>query len=101
VAETSAAKILCIAWDSAMLDSRCAVLKASGYDASSASPEVAESLLRSQEFDLIVVSALSDYDKHRILNLVDGAKLLVLKGLTMPKDLLALVRERLNGLGRK
>jgi hypothetical protein len=57
-------------------------------------------VLRSQTFDLVVLPKLSDDDQHRIVNLADGAQVLVLDGLTMPQDLLALVAERLNG-GRR
>ena len=51
-------KILCVEPDPALLESRCAVLKYSGYDAASASPRVAEIVLSSQKFDLIVISRL-------------------------------------------
>jgi hypothetical protein len=84
-----AAKILCVELD-------VAVLKISGYDAAAAAPQVAEIVLRSQRFDLIVLSRLSDSDLHRIINLTDGADVLVLDGLTMPSELLSLVAQRLN-----
>jgi hypothetical protein len=41
--------------------------------------------------DLIVLSALSDSDLLRIINLADGADVLVLEGLTMPSELIFLV----------
>jgi hypothetical protein len=91
-----AAKTLCVESDVAILESRCAVLKVSGYDPASASPQVAEILLRSQKFDLVVVSRLRDSDLHRIINLSDGAEVLVLDGLTMPTELISLVAQRLN-----
>jgi hypothetical protein len=78
------AKILCVESDPFLLESRCAVLKYSGYDAASASPRAAEVVLRSQKFDLLVISRVSDQDLHRIINLSDGAELLVLDGLIMP-----------------
>ena len=53
-------------------------------------------MLRSQKFDLIVISRLSDFDLHRIINLADGADVLVLEELTMPSELLSLVAERLD-----
>jgi hypothetical protein len=90
------AKILCVELDEAVLASRCSVLKYSGYDAASASPQVAEILLRSQKFDLLVVSSLNDFDLHRVLNLSDGAELLVLDEFVMPSDLLSLVSQRLD-----
>jgi hypothetical protein len=94
--ETRAARILCVELDVAVLEGRCAVLKISGYDSTSASPQVAEIVLRSQKFDLIVLSRLRDYDLHRIINLADGADVLVLDGLTMPSELVSLVAQRLN-----
>lgn len=95
------AKILCVEANVAVLESRCAVLKHSGYDAASAAPQLAEIVLRSQKFDLIVLSRLSDYDLQRIINLADGADVLALDGLTMPRELLSLVAQRLNGNQRR
>jgi CheY-like chemotaxis protein len=92
----SVAKILCVESDPAVRESRCAILKYSGYDAASASPRLAEILLRSQKFDLLVISSLSDYDLHRIIGLSDGAEVLVLEEFTMPSELLSLVAQRLN-----
>jgi DNA-binding response OmpR family regulator len=94
-------KILCVEFNLAIRESRCAVLKHSGYDAASAEPDLAESVLRSQKFDLIVLSMLSDLDSHLITNLADGADLLVLDGFTMPSELLSLVAERLNRRQRR
>jgi hypothetical protein len=91
-----AAKILCVEFDSGLLKSRCGVLKYSGYDAASASPQVAEIMLRSRKFDLIVLSKLSDFDLHRIINLADGADVLVLDGFASPSELLSLVAQRLD-----
>jgi hypothetical protein len=91
------AKILCVERDFVVRESRCAVLKQSGYDAASASPQVAEIVLRSHKFALVVVARLNDSDLHRIINLADGAEILVLDELTMPSELLSLVAQRLNG----
>jgi hypothetical protein len=90
------AKILCVALDEALLGSRCNVLKYAGYDVASASPQLAEIMLRCQKFDLIVLSKLSDRDLHRIINFADGAELLVLDGFTWPSELLSLVTQRLD-----
>jgi hypothetical protein len=90
-----AAKILCVELDVAVLESRGAALKVSGYDVASASPRLAEIVLRSQRLDLIVLSNLSDSDLHRILNFADGADVLVLNGFTMPSELLSSVGQRL------
>ncbi len=91
-------KILCVERAPAVLESRCAVLKYSGYDTTSASPQLAEILLRSRKFDLLVISSLNDRDLQRVVNLCDGAEVLVLEGITMPSEFLALVAEK---LGRK
>jgi hypothetical protein len=91
-----AAKILCVEPNFSLLECRCAVLNHSGYDTASAPPHVADIMLRRQRFDLIVISSLSDYDLHRIVNLSDGADILVLDGLTAPSELLSLVAQRLN-----
>ena len=89
-------KILCVELDAGLLESRCDVLKYAGYDTASASPKVAEIMLRCQKFDLIVLSKLPDYDLNRIINFADGADLLVLEGFTSPLELLTLVEQRLN-----
>jgi CheY-like chemotaxis protein len=98
---SGAAKILCVERDVAVLQGRCSVLKNAGYDVASASPKLAEVLLRSQKFDLIVLSLLSEFDLHRIINFGDGAEVLVLDGLPLPSELLSLVAQRLNRHQRK
>jgi hypothetical protein len=98
---SGAAKILCVERDMAVLQGRCTVLKNAGYDASSVSPKLAEVLLRSQKFDMIVLSRLGDFDLHRIINFADGAEVLVLDGFTSPSELLSLVAQRLNRRQRK
>jgi hypothetical protein len=94
-------RILCVEPDVNVLESRCAVLKYSGYNAASASPKLAEIVLRSQKYLLIVLSALSDFDLQRIINLADGANVLVLDGPTFPSELLRLVAQRLNRRQRR
>jgi CheY-like chemotaxis protein len=94
---TRAAKILCVEDNRVVLESRCAVLKYSGYEAASASPQLAEIVLRSQKFDLLVLSSMNDHDLHKVLHLSDGAEVLVLDELIMPSELLALVAHRLDG----
>jgi hypothetical protein len=65
--------------------------KYSGYDAVSASPQLAEIVLRKQNFDLMVLSNLSDSDLHKIIDLADGANVVVLYEITLPSELLSLV----------
>jgi hypothetical protein len=91
-----AARVLCVESDLAKLESRCAILKHSGYDVASASPQGAAIVLCSQKFDLIVISALSDHETHRLINFSDGADVLVMdEGIIRPSELIALVEERL------
>ena len=89
-------KILCVEADVALLESRCAVLKHSGYDTASASPRLAEIVLRSRRFDLIVLSSLNDRDLQRVVNFSDGADVLVLDAFVAPAELLPLVAQRLS-----
>jgi hypothetical protein len=89
-------KILCIEHDEYVRESRSAVLKYSGFNASSASPRFAEIALHGREYDLIVLSGLSDFDLQRIINVSDGAEVLVLEEFTMPSELLSLVAQRLD-----
>jgi DNA-binding response OmpR family regulator len=89
-------KIFCVEQDVSVRKSRCAILKYSGYDAASASPQVAEILLRSQKFDLIILSEPAGFDLNRVVTLSEGADVLVLEALTMPRELLSLVAQRLD-----
>jgi hypothetical protein len=89
--DLGAAKILCVEPHLAILESRCAILKSSGYDAVTASPQLAEIALRRQNFDVIVLSNLSHSDLHKIINLADGANVVVLYEITLPSELLSLV----------
>jgi hypothetical protein len=93
---TETAKILCVEPYETVRESRCAILKYSGYDAASASPQAAEIVLRSQKFDLLVISSVSDSDLQRIVGLSDGAEVLVLDLLVMPSEYLSLVTARLS-----
>jgi hypothetical protein len=87
--------IFCVDPDLQILETRCAVLRTSGYDAIGTTPECAEIVLSGRKFDLVVISNVSDYQRDRLINLADGAKLLVLdEGITMPIQLLYLVAER-------
>ena len=58
-------------------------------------------MLRRQTFDLLVVSSLNDSDLHRVINLSDGADVLVLDELATPSELLSLVAQRLNRQQRR
>jgi hypothetical protein len=95
-------RILCIGKDSGLLRSRCAVLSHAGYDAQAAMYSDAESLLRTEEFDLIILSAiLSDEEKDHISAVVNGgAPILPLKKLIFASELLTEVEQRLRSAKR-
>ena len=92
------ARILCIGKDSGLLRSRCAVLTHAGYDAQAVMLAEAESLLRTGEFDLIILSAiLSGEERDHISAFIGGTvPILALKKLTFASELLAEVEQRLS-----
>ena len=91
------ARILCIGKDSGLLRSRCAVLTHAGYHAEAVMFGEAESLLRTAEFDLIILSAiLSGEEKDRISAFIGGTiPIVALKKLTFASELLAEIEQRL------
>jgi hypothetical protein len=95
---SASAKILCVEIDANLLERRCAALRASGYDVFSASPRTAEVVLRGQKFDLVIVSALTENDQTRILNLADGAQVMTLHGPIPTQDMVALVASRVRAI---
>jgi hypothetical protein len=83
-------RLLCVGKDLDLLRTRCAVLCQSGYDALSATVAEAELLLRTDEFDLIIVSAfLDEWEKGRVLAAAGKMRTLMLRGLTLAPELLA------------
>jgi hypothetical protein len=89
-------RLLCVGKDIDLLRTRCAVLHQSGYFAESATVQEAEILLRTEEFDLIVVSAfLDEGEKDRILAAAGKTHTLVLRGLVLAPELLVEVERRL------
>ena len=91
------ARILCIGKDSGLLRSRCAVLAHAGYQTEAVMFAEAESLLRTAEFDLIILSAiLSSEEREHLSALIGGTvPILTLKKLTFASELLAGVEQRL------
>jgi DNA-binding response OmpR family regulator len=87
-------RILCIEKDLALVETRCSVLEQAGYDAS---PIEAESLLHSQAFDLIILSATLNHEEKRRIIAAAGSKIkiLALSELTMPLELLSEVAKLL------
>jgi DNA-binding response OmpR family regulator len=89
-------KLLCAGKDLSLLRTRCAILTQNGYDARPATLQEAEILLRSEQFDLVVVSAwLDDWDRVKLLSAVGRTPSYVLPGLTLAAELLKQVEQRL------
>ncbi len=92
---TRPARLLCVGKELELLQTHCAVLGHSGYDALAAVLAEAEILLRTSKFDLVIISAwLSEWEKGRILTAAGETPALLLTELTLADDLLAQV-ERL------
>jgi hypothetical protein len=91
------AHILCIGKDSGLLRSRCGVLEHAGYDAQAVMFHDAGSLLWSEKFDLIILSAiLNDEERAYISQLVGPATpILTLKKLIFASELLSAVDRQL------
>jgi hypothetical protein len=90
------ARLLCVGKDLDLLRTRCAVLSQSGYDAESATVPDAEHLLRTEEFDLVIVSAfLDEWEKGGVLSAAGKSPTLVFRGLILAPDLLVEVERRL------
>jgi hypothetical protein len=91
------ARLLCVGKELDSLQTRCAVLSQSGYDAKSATVAEAEILLRTEEFDLVIISAfLSQEEKDNVISAAPYTPTLVLDGVTFPSELLAQVERRLS-----
>jgi hypothetical protein len=94
---SSPARLLCVGADLKLLQTRCALLERSGYRAQSAILPKAEDLLRSQEFDPLIVSAwLSEREKTT----AGKAPAPVLTELTLADKLLAEVERLLEAWRR-
>ena len=94
------ARLLCVGNETDHLPTRCAVLNRSGYNAKSAVMPEAETLLRTEEFDLVIVSAwLDEWEKGKILTAAGKTPALVLTELTLADKLLAQVERLLSDRG--
>ena len=94
------ARLLCVGKDLHLLRTRCAVLCQSGYDAQSATASEAELLLKTEQFDLIIVSAfLDEREKDRIRVAAGKVPTLMLRSLTLAPELLVEVERMFNGHG--
>jgi hypothetical protein len=88
------ARLLCVGKE--YLQLRCAVLASAGYDAKSANVAKAEVLLRTEEIELVIVSAfLSQAERNRVNSAAGETPILVLEGIACPPELLAKVERRL------
>jgi CheY-like chemotaxis protein len=93
--------VLCVEDDRNIRESRCMQLESFGYHSVSASPRFAEILLLYKRFDLVVLSVADDHDLNRIINLAEGADILVLSEFGNPDDLPSMVADRLRRLEMK
>src|ERR1700733_8550302 len=90
------ARLLCTGKEADLLQSRCAVLRHAGYDARAATLEEAEILLRTEQYDLVIISAcLSEWERGRILSAAGKMPTYVLRGLTFAPELLTQAERRL------
>jgi DNA-binding response OmpR family regulator len=90
------ARLLCVGRERYLLETRCAVLGQSGYDAQSATLLEAEELLRTEKYDLVIISALlSDEERSHMLTAVGDSPTLVLNGVTFASELLSEVERKL------
>jgi CheY-like chemotaxis protein len=87
--------ILCVEDDANSREGRCIVLERLGYHSVSASPRLAQILLSYRKFDLVVLSIADDHELNSVVNLADGADVLVLSESTTASTLAVLVFERL------
>jgi hypothetical protein len=89
-------RLLCAGKDSDLLRTRCDVLGTSGYNAKAATLSEAEVLVRTEEIDLLIVSAwLSECERGKILAAAGKTPALVLTELTLADELLARVARAL------
>ena len=92
-------RLLCVGTELDHLPSRRAVLNWAGYDTYAVMSAEAETLLRFEEFDLVIVSAwLSEREKGKILQTAGKMPVLVLTGFTRADKLLAQVEQRLRSV---
>jgi hypothetical protein len=94
-------RLLCVGRERYLLETRCAVLGQSGYDARSATLLEAAELLQTEKYDLVIVSALlSEEERSRILTAVgDSSSTLILNGVTFASELLSEVERKLASVG--
>jgi hypothetical protein len=86
------ARVLCAGKDLHLLKIRCTVLIQGGYDAIPAILSGAETLLRTQVFDLVIISAwMTNSERNGIFFAAGKTTTLSLEGFTFAYDLLAKV----------
>jgi hypothetical protein len=91
---SSPARLLCIGEEPLKL--RCAVLASAGYDAKSATVAEAEILLRTEKFDLVIVSVfLSQEERFRVTTAAGDTPTLMLDRVMFPVELFAEVDQHL------
>ena len=90
------ARLLCVGEEPELLELRCAVLSRAGYHAKYATVPELETILRTEDFDLVIVSAwLQEWQNERIVTAAGKTPTLVLSRLTLVDDLLDQVKRLL------
>ncbi|HET6216040.1 MAG TPA: hypothetical protein VFE27_03415 [Acidobacteriaceae bacterium] len=88
----NSALLLCVGNEQGLMELRCAVLEQAGYRAKVATPTEAESLLRAENFHLIVLSAwVSEDERIRVIAAAGDAPIVALEAMTFPQELLCKV----------
>ena len=83
------ARLLCTGNEADLLESRCTLLRHSGYEAQASTLQEAEILLRTEKYDLVIISAwLSEWERDQILPAAGKTPTYVLSGLTFTSELL-------------
>jgi hypothetical protein len=87
------ARLLCVGNERDDLLNRCAILRANGYEAKAAGVTEAKNLLRTAEFDVIVLSAfLSREERGRVVSAAGDTPTLVSGGVMFAPELLVEVK---------
>jgi hypothetical protein len=83
------ARLLCTGNEAELLESGCAVLRHSEYEAEADTLQEAEILLRTEKYNLVIISAwLSEWERDQILPAAGKTPTYVLRGVTFTSELL-------------
>ena len=91
----AAPRILCIGQDEPLLQSRCAVLASSGYEAFPVLIPDAFKIMAAIKFELVIMSASSFTDPAFSAAIPPDTQILLLDGLIVPSQLLSMTEHRI------